>query len=252
MLMKTIPVSCLLAGMFLPVLSFAQPQPPETAPTDHKKTGRTKPEHPFQEAWKSADSNQDGFISMEEFGLLQRLQNLAEEKRNRLFARLDKDEDGKLSRDELARMNKPHGDQPEPPSKKLWELDTDKSGGVSFEEFKVGQFLKKLSPEKQQEVFTRLDTDGDGLVTPKDRPEPNRKRSDGARPGNQPPPEPFNRKLDLDGDGALSFEEFRAGIQVRNLSEDEQEDRFESIDRNGDQKISPQDFPPPPPPPKAE
>ena len=96
------------------------------------------------------------------------------------------------------------------------------------------------------------DTDGDGLVTPTDRPEPNRKRSDGARPGNQPPPEPFNRKLDLDGDGALSFEEFRAGIQVRNLSEDEQEDRFESIDRNGDQKISPQDFPPPPPPPKAE
>ena len=98
MLMKTIPVSCLLAGMFLPVLSFAQPKPPETAPTENKKTGRTKPEHPFQEAWKSADSNQDGFISMEEFGLLQRLQNLAEEKRNRLFARLDKDEDGKLKK----------------------------------------------------------------------------------------------------------------------------------------------------------
>lgn len=245
--MKTIPVSCLLTGMLMPVLCFAQSQESETTQTANKKTERIKQEHPFQEAWKSADSNQDGFISREEFGLLQRLQNLAEEKRNRLFARLDKDEDGKLSRDELARMNKPHGDQPEPPSKKLWELDADKSGGVSFEEFKVGQFLKKLSPEKQQEVFDRLDTDGDGLVTPKDRPEPNRKRSDGARPGNQPPPEPFNRKLDLDGDGALSFEEFRVGNPVKNLSEDEQEDRFEHLDRNGDLKISLQDFAPPPP-----
>ena len=66
-----------------------------------------------------------------------------------------------------------------------------------------------------------------------------------------PPPQDsmvrINRKLDVNGDGSLSFEEFRVGPAVKNLTEDEQEDRFELLDRNGDQKISPEDFPPPPP-----
>ena len=144
--------------------------------------------------------------------------------------------------------------------KHLWELDSNKSGGISFEEFKAGQLFMKLPPEKQQEVFRRLDTDGDGVVTPKDKPEPPFKRPDG-----KPHPKwgegerqddggergQINRKLDLDGDGALSFEEFRKGGAVKNLTEDEQEDRFEFIDRNGDHKISQEDFPPPPPPPPA-
>ena len=52
-------------------------------------------------------------------------------------------------------------------------------------------------------------------------------------------------QLDKDGDGALSFEEFRAGPAVSQLGEDEQEDRFENMDKNGDQKLTPQDFPPP-------
>jgi hypothetical protein len=34
---------------------------------------------------------------------------------------------------------------------------------------------------------------------------------------------------------------------ARNLTEDEQEDRFEAMDKNHDQKLTPDDFPPPPP-----
>jgi hypothetical protein len=99
------------------------------------------------------------------------------------------------------------------------------------------------------------------VITPTDRPKPhfNRpdgkprpNRPDGKTPGNGDGPEQINRKLDANGDGALSFEEFRAGPAVKNLTEDEQEERFELLDRNGDQKISPEDFPPPPPPPVSE
>jgi hypothetical protein len=142
---------------------------------------------------------------------------------------------------------------------RLWELDTDKSGGVSFEEFKGGRFFMKLPPEKQEAVFKRLDTDKDGVITPKDRPEPAFKRPDGKEHRKGPEgkhPErnedsgkrdPIPPRLDLNGDGALSFEEFRAGPAVKGLTEDEQEERFERLDRNGDLKISSEDSAPPPP-----
>lgn len=257
--MKTIPVSLLVAGLLLPPVCLAQPEDSQKRPPNDEKRGQQRHNRPFFEAWKAADADSDGIISKEEFARMPRIQNLPAEKRDHLFTRFDKDADGKLSREELARMGKPpHDGQPEPPMKRLWELDADKSGGISFDEFKGGQFFMKLPAEKQQAIFTRLDTDGDGVVTPKDRPEPHFKRPDGKPRPNQPDgkrpepgdrPEQINRKLDANGDGSLSFEEFRAGPAVKNLTEDEQEDRFELLDRNGDQKISPEDFPPPPPPP---
>ena len=247
--MKTIPVSFLVAGMLLPAVCLAQPsEPPKRSPNDEKGE-RRGPSRPFVEAWKLADTDKDGFISKAEFNAMPRIMNLPEEKRENLFKRLDKDADGRLSRDELAPFGKSH-DGPDQPMKRLWQLDSDKSGGISFEEFKAGQLFMKLPPAKQEAVFRRLDTDGDGVITPKDRPEPRFKHpnhQEGKRPDDGTESGQINRKLDLDGDGALSFEEFRNGPAVRNLTEDEQEDRFELIDRNGDHKISPEDFPPRPP-----
>jgi Ca2+-binding EF-hand superfamily protein len=140
---------------------------------------------------------------------------------------------------------------------RLWELDVDKSGGVSFQEFRVGRIFKKLAPEKQRAIFRRLDTNGDGVVSPKDKPESPFKRDGGnphpKRPGggnqNGPRVEPRQiiRQLDLDKDGKLTFEEFRLGSAVRDLTEDEQEDRFEALDKNHDLEITAKDFPPPAP-----
>lgn len=259
--MKTIPVSFLVVGMLLPTVCLAKAQdPPKGQPAD-QKDARRSPQRPVMEVWKAADLDHDGFISKEEFDAMPRIQNLPEEKRANIFKRLDKDADGKLSREELSQFGKPHEGE-NSPMRRLWELDTDKSGGISFEEFKKGPFFMKLSPEKQEAIFHKLDSDGDGVITPKDRPEPAFKHPEGkpcpsGLVGKQPDnkedsekPDQIIRRLDLNGDGALSFEEFRAGPAVKNLTEDEQEKRFQLLDRNGDLKISAEDFPAPPTPTK--
>jgi Ca2+-binding EF-hand superfamily protein len=248
--MKTISVSFLLAGMLLPTVGLADQQPAK-ARVAGEKGERSEAQRAFFEAWRLANKDHDGFISKVEFDAMPRTLNLPQDKRDNLFKRLDKNGDGKLSREELGHLVKPH-DGEGSKMQRLWELDTDKSGGISFEEFKMGQLFNKLAPERQEAVFRRLDSDGDGVVSPKDRPQPPFKHPDG--PGGRPPGKPdapdgpgrINYKLDTNGDGALSFEEFRVGAAVKDLTEDEQEDRFNGLDRNGDLKISPADVPPPP------
>lgn len=238
--------------MLLPAICLAQDEPGKRPPPGEKagdKVGRRPPPRPPEEVWKLTDADHDGFISPQEFAVMPRIQNLPEEKRETIFKRLDKDTDGKLSKEELSRFGKPHDG---PPMQRLWELDTDQSGGVSFEEFKAGQLFKKLTPEKREEMFRRLDTDGDGVITPQDKPKPPSKRPNTKKgpknPMNAEPAEPgiIHGKLDLDGDGALTFEEFRKDAKLKNLTEDQQEERFEKLDHNGDLKISAQDLPPPP------
>jgi Ca2+-binding EF-hand superfamily protein len=255
--MKTIPVSVLITGLLLPSVCLAQSGERPAGPPRGERgemTERRGQGGGFMAAWRMADRDGDGTISQEEFEAMPRVRNLPEDKRAQLFKRLDKSGDGKLSREELGRFGKPPDGQ-DPPMKRLWELDADQSGGVSYEEFKAGGFFKKLPPEKQEMVFKRLDTDGDGVISPKDRPETPFKRADGKRgpksersmdDDNGPSEKPgqINKKLDLDGDGSVSFEEFRLGPAMKGLSEDQQEDRFELLDRNGDQKISPEDSPP--------
>ena len=258
--MKTIPVSFLVAGMLLPAVCLAQPPPPADGPPPRGDGDRREPPRPFIETWKNADADHDGFISRAEFDAMPRIMNIPEDKRGSIFERLDKDGDGKHSREELMHFNRQYDGQPK---KRLWELDLDKSGGISLEEFKQGDFFKKLPADKAAEVFSRLDTDGDGLITPKDKPQQPFKRPEGKQgkhPDGDGPGEGRDsrhlekmiQKLDANADGSLSFEEFRTGQGTKELTEDQQEDRFEALDKNGDHRISPDECQPPGPPPGAE
>ena len=233
--MKTISLSFVLSAVILPATLQAQPPVEKEADTLEEK--RPKPN--FDEMWKRVDADGNGFVSEEEFAKLPRLAKLPEEKRKEIFKRLDKDADGKLSRPEMEQMARG-------PMARLKELDIDNSGGISFEEFKAGEMFKKMPPEKQASIFKRLDSDGDGQITPRDKPPHPRKNDD--RPDGPPPtPEEIIKRGDKDGDSALSFEEFRKDPHIRRMTEDEQEDRFEEMDKNKDQKLTKDEFPPQPP-----
>ena len=268
--MKTIPVSLVVAGLLLPVIALAQPEPdrPDKGPPPPNGEGPHGPgprggkrppgaegppggEEGFGRGWKKADVDGSGTISREEFDNMPRIQKLPVEKRDRIFARLDKDGDKVLSSEELKAMDRPRLEGREA-MMHFRELDTDHSGGISLEEMKAGDLFKKLPPEKLELLFKRLDTDGDGQITVKDRPLP--MGPDGPDEQNRPDhgdrlardPRRMIRELDENKDGSVSFEEFKNAPQNKNLSEDEQEDRFEALDKNGDKKIDETDFPPRP------
>jgi len=206
----------------------------------------------MMDLWKKADTDGDGFISAAEFAALERPGQLPVEKRDEIFKRLDKNGDGRIDPKELPR--RPQGGMPP-----LEEVDADKDGRIVFSEFKNLGFVAKLPEERQQRIFNRMDRDGDGALTAKDRPEgpPRREgkrdgegkkdgKPDGGKGGRGGHPLELVRKLDQNGDGALTFEEFRQAPFLKDQSEDAQEDRFEDMDRNKDLKIDAADFPPPP------
>jgi Ca2+-binding EF-hand superfamily protein len=247
--MKTISVSLILAGLLAPLCANAQ-SPEESPPRRGGPDGPGKrpPHRPLVEAWKKADKDGDGFLSRDEFAAMPRVRNLPEDKRGPLFDRLDKNNDDKLSPQELYQHEHKPG-EPHPMARRLWALDTDKNGGVSFEEFKAGPLFQKLPAERQMEIFRRLDTDGDGVITPKDKPKHPEggkwpKRGEGPPDGQRMHPERMLKMLDKDGDGAVTFDEFRAGPHAEGLTEDELEDRFEELDKNSDQKLTREDLPP--------
>lgn len=189
----------------------------------------------MMEIWKKADTDGDGFISITEFAAMERPGRLPEEKRAEIFKRFDKNSDGRIGMDEIPKM-RPGGMPP------LEKADTNKDGKIDFEEFKMLGFVARMPEERQQKMFKRMDADGDGFLTPKDRP-----RHDGrdGKGGRRPNLADLVKDHDKDGNGSLSFEEFRQIPWIAKAGEDEQEDRFEALDKNKDLKLDAADEPPP-------
>ncbi|MEM1084754.1 MAG: EF-hand domain-containing protein [Verrucomicrobiota bacterium] len=205
------------------------------APPEKPGPGSDRKPPNFGRFFQAADTNGDGAVSAAEFAALERIAALPEEKRNEIFKRFDKDGDGMIRQDEMRPPRRPNGKgQPFP---RLAELDQNKDGEVTLEEFLQGEFAKRLPEERREAFFKRLDRNGDGVISAADR--PRGRKPPGPERGSNPKgrSEASMRMLDKDKDGSLSFEEFTQSPRVKDLGEDEQEDRFEELDKNGDLRL---------------
>jgi Ca2+-binding EF-hand superfamily protein len=223
------------------------PAPAEKPDGDPRRGGGPNKEA-MEAQWKKADLDGDGFLSEAEFALLPRISNLSEEKRSAIFHRLDKNGDGKISTEEMRQG------RPRPPVFPPFDqIDLNKDGQITFEEFQKVPFVARQSEERQHAMFDRMDRDKDGVLTAKDGPPPGWHPpfdGQGGGPGGHGrrgfDPKKFIQDYDTNGDGALSFEEFRKAPFVKDLGEDAQEAKFNEMDRNHDLKIDLSDFPAPP------
>jgi len=154
-------------------------------------------------------------------------------------------------------------------------IDTNGDGVISLDEFSAAPKLNGAPDEKISKMFDYLDKDKDGTLSdtelprpPKHGPHPrrhfreHRPRShthDGGREHKKPPrhfkgPPPGNNprrkmmgskerleRLDNDGDGQISFDEFKLGERAKKLPKSEQQTLFDRLDQNGDGVISPED-----------
>jgi Ca2+-binding EF-hand superfamily protein len=239
--MKTI-FKILILSSILPVYAeeAAPANPPDAGKDkDHERPPMDRQGPPggggfFDPArWKKADTNGDGLISLEEFKSLERIAKLPEDKQAAIFKRFDKNGDGSISMDEIREAMKGPAERIMP---QLEKVDVNKDGKISFEEFIAIPFVAKLPEERQHKMFERMDRNKDGFLTKEDRPPRE------EHPG--PPPLPELIKCgDTNGDGALSFEEFRAIPPFKDMGEDMQEKIFQHLDTNGDKKLDAADKP---------
>lgn len=219
-------------------LSVADPAKPDRDERRERggrdEAGRQKRDF-FGHMLRGLDADKNGEISFVEFAAGEKLERLTEEQRKGLFDRLDKNSDGSIQRSEIPRGG--GGDRKGRP------FDPNGDGKVSFEEFQKNPRIADLPLERKQEIFKKMDRNGDGVLDRRDG------GPGGHGPGGGHRPRPHHGKvqpfgeLDTDKSGSVSFEEFRKSPRVKDQSEDDQEDAFERLDRNGNSVIDKEEFP---------
>jgi len=166
------------------------------------------------------DTNKDGTISKDEY--------MAG------FAKYDKDGDGKLSMRELMAQSqsggRSEGQKGGKDGSRLKKMDTDGDGKVSKQEFLDNTANK---------FFGHLDKDGDGYISKeeseamkKNRPKRQNRPQDGqggkgGQGNNEDRAKQMFSKMDANGDGKLSRDEFRGPDQA-----------FDKIDENNDGSLT--------------
>lgn len=125
------------------------------------------------------------------------------------------------------------------PDEMFERMDRDGDGKISKREFIASPRISQLPEEKREAIFTRLDRDDDGFLTPREirgmRHDAERRVREGFR------------KLDTDGSGGLSYEEFARGEFAAKLPEEKRRQIFDRMDTDGDGEITAADKPKGPP-----
>jgi Ca2+-binding EF-hand superfamily protein len=247
-------VFCLVLQISAQSGAQAEPERPQKRGFELGEKGE-RHSHPMLKHWSEADQNKDGKLSFAEFQKLERVSQIPADKQALLFERLDKNSNSSIEHEEL------HPPQQDEPKERFFpilrQIDTNKDKQISFEEFTVSPLIRRLPADRQRQMFDRMDHNGDGILSHNDQPEGERPFKPGMKRGDFPerPPHPDNKpphpehrmhmglqQWDTNQDGKLNFPEFQAAPFNKNMGEDAQEDRFESIDANHDQQITPEEW----------
>lgn len=218
-------------ALFLCLLGQVSGDPPERPPHEGEQNARPgkpseRPPHgrdgmPMKRMFEEVDANGDQSVSFEEFSRGKRVSRLSEEQQKRLFERLDRNKDGALDKEDAPPRSERSRGLP-------FRGDADGNGEISFEEFAQSPRMVGKPEDVQQTLFDRMDRNKDGVLSKDDW---KGRRGPGGPRGRGGPP-PFH--ADADGDGKVSLEEFRNHPRHKKQTEDEQEDLFKKLDKNGD------------------
>ncbi|XP_078176867.1 putative calcium-binding protein CML18 [Carex rostrata] len=144
------------------------------------------------------------------------LESMDQSEVRKVFSRFDANGDGKISTTELTEILRALGSDahPDEVQNMMNEMDIDQDGFVDFDEFVAFHFNDhgQASAEAElREAFAMYDLDKNGVISAKELHQVLRKLGERCSIGDCAK---MIRSVDVDGDGCVSFEEFKKMMGV--------------------------------------